>query len=845
MATQPPKDELDIYRNIAEEVRNLGEMKRKQIRLEQQLLNVEEQQTDAILNARNATAAEKQLVADVYAAHKDILATLEKGKAVTAAQIQAWKLAQKEAAKQLNIQEELRNSAAKLEGTIFTIASQAGLGGIVNLMKTWRDEYGKTLVISTLLIGIFKAIFGVFKQLDDAAWEFRKAMGEVRTATKGITDNANSLAVEMANIGVTATNFYDSMKAVAGIMGTTQFVTKDMAKDMSVMAAQVGVAELASAEFLKTMGMMGKTTMDSQRNMLFFAQHMAEAAGVPLNAIMEDVQKATQSSYQFLSRSPLALTKAAIEAKRMGTSLTSATKSAGDLVRFGESVKAEMEASVLLGTAINLQRARELAYRKDLRGLNNEILKIAKETSFEDLDPFQQEAVAKALGKSAEELGTMVQSAREQQQIENAINSDPALRDKKKLLDAMSKATASQAKNYAEIAQQQLSSQANQARITTITQAWHKIVMQLAEVFLPAIDFTLKSIAAVVNVISSGFGKLPNWLKVSLGLLLGIGAALTTISLLSKAIGGLVGGASRGVSGLFSGLSTGLTSLSKVPWGGILKGAAALFLLGAALIPFAFAMKMMEGVGWKTVGVMAVGMLLLVGAVAALGAIMMSGVGTVALLAGAAALLILGVAMIPFAAAAWIASKALQNLSEVRWLDIAKGIFAVGIQTPLILGMGLAMAVAAPGILAFSLALIPLSIMAKRAGDSMMNMGTGFKLIVDSIERLQNVSLINTILQVHSLAKAVTELSQALKTMPDIQVEKIERLQMRGAAAGETPAAGVKDTAVVDEIRGMRDELKKLREDFANGTLRATVNMDSQKVDSAIGRTLEFKGALV
>jgi hypothetical protein len=95
------------------------------------------------------------------------------------------------------------------------------------------------------------------------------------------------------------------------------------------------------------------------------------------------------------------------------------------------------------------------------------------------------------------------------------------------------------------------------------------------------------------------------------------------------------------------------------------------------------------------------------------------------------------------------------------------------------------------------------------------------------------------------LAQSIIELSNALNAMPDIQIDKIERLKMKGSAAGETPAPTVKDTALLDEVKGLRSEMKQLREDFASGKLKASVSMDSQKLDAVGGRSLEFRGTLV
>ena len=83
-----------------------------------------------------------------------------------------------------------------------------------------------------------------------------------------------------------------------------------------------------------------------------------------------------------------------------------------------------------------------------------------------------------------------------------------------------------------------------------------------------------------------------------------------------------------------------MSSVSKINMGAVLKGAAAMLVVAAAVFVFGKAVQEFMKVSWSAVGMAVVSMLALVGAVALLGAIMMSGVGAVAILAGAAAMLI-------------------------------------------------------------------------------------------------------------------------------------------------------------------------------------------------------------
>ena len=687
----------------------------------------------------------------------------------------------------------------------------------------------------------------VFNKMDEAAAKFRMEMGITREYTKSIDENARDIAFNLAHVGVSAEIAYTATLGLSKAMFSTMTASKSLVTDVALISAQLGVSAEVSSEFMKNMGLVGRDTAASKADMTFFTAKLTEAAGVPLKDIMEDVSNATRESYQFISRSGLSLIKASVEAKRMGTSLKDAVKTSGALLNFTQNVKDEMEASVLLGKGLNLQKARELAYNRDIKGLNNEILKLMHDANFEQLDPFQQDAVARALGKSAGELAQMAQAERERAGWERST--DPVVQSQLAAYKEMMNATESIAKDLGQNARHQLMIKQNQAAIASITQSWQAILQRIGEGVLPFIEFTLRMIAIGVGWINTGIGKV-NAAATSLNKTFGqftkiVMGAVVAVGLLvgARGLGRLAtwatGGLGKGIQNLFGGIAKGV---GKFGGANVLKGAAGLFVVAAALIPFAFAMKMLEGVSWKTVGVMAVGMLVLVAAVAALGAIMMSGVGTVAILAGAAALLILGVAMIPFAAAAWIASKALQNLADVPLFKIALGLSALGIASTLIVAGGLALGMASPGIIAFSIALRLLAGPAERVGKAMVDLGAGLKSTVEAMAQLQNLSFVGTVLQIRNLSKAVVELSKAINDMPDIKVEKLKSLML--PSAGAAGAGEKKGESTGDILSAIKEGIDGLRNDMKNGSLTANVYIDSQKLDSLMGRRLAYTGQL-
>ena len=70
-----------------------------------------------------------------------------------------------------------------------------------------------------------------------------------------------------------------------------------------------------------------------------------------------------------------------------------------------------MEASLLLGRQINLDRARQLALSGDQEGMMQEILKqVGGEAEFNRLNVLQRRALAESVGQSVENLSRLVRN---------------------------------------------------------------------------------------------------------------------------------------------------------------------------------------------------------------------------------------------------------------------------------------------------------------------------------------------------------------------------------------------------------------------------------------------------
>lgn len=399
----------------------------------------------------------------------------------------------------------------------------------------------------------FTQAYELFKNFDKAAASFRQTMGFVRGTAVDVRKIAEQTAINFGHVGVNIDTAYSSVLALSKEMGSVHTVSADLIKTTAVLKAQLGVSEEASAGFLRNMAAIAGSSMEAQKEMAFMAGALSNAAGVPFPMIMKDIATKSGTTLTMMSRLPSQVIKASVELRKMGTDLDRASKSSRDILNFTENVQSEMEASVLLGHSINLQKARELAYNRDIVGSNQEILKLAKQNNFaHGMDVFQQEAFAKATGKSVDELLSMVQAEKQWNDAKNS--QDPKIRARVAEYDKMRAANQAILKDEGKQLEMMVMQRSNQERLTAITQKWNQILAQAGQIFLPIIDGALALVVPIMDVgrgiaawalgiktVAAIFPSIVGVASKIYGIITSIGTAGVTVGGVISKIGGFFG----------------------------------------------------------------------------------------------------------------------------------------------------------------------------------------------------------------------------------------------------------------------------------------------------------------
>ena len=130
-------------------------------------------------------------------------------------------------------------------------------------------------------------------------------------------------------------------------------------------------------------------------------------------AIFNDIAKTSKLIQVNFKGNLGALTKTTLEAKKLGLTLDQVSKIGGSLLNFEESISAELEAELLTGKDLNLEKARAYALNHDIAGLAQEITNQGfSQEEFANYNVIQQEAIAKAYGMQAEEMADMLYKAK-------------------------------------------------------------------------------------------------------------------------------------------------------------------------------------------------------------------------------------------------------------------------------------------------------------------------------------------------------------------------------------------------------------------------------------------------
>jgi len=364
---------------------------------------------------------------------------------------------EQELQKQLKFSKNL-NTSIGLTGSaisgISKIASKIGLSGFADVFEEAREaaiEKAKALGVSETrslgLIGKVKTMGAAFKVVGKeilknlvdplvlgglaikglkSAFNFvKKGYEEGKIAAERISDEntniarslglaqgaASKLAGSVAGIGPTIAASKEAINGLYSALGSTEKLSNNTLKVFVKLSTFAGMSAESLASFQKFAKLSGQDAGVLVTNMAQTALETIKTNKFAFSqkSLLNDVANVSSVIRLRFRDQPKALVESVAKAKALGIEMNKIEDIASSLLNFEDSIAAEMEAELLTGKQLNLEKAREAALAGDTATLQSEIAsQLGSIEEFNRMNVIQQEAFAKSIGLSRGELAGML-----------------------------------------------------------------------------------------------------------------------------------------------------------------------------------------------------------------------------------------------------------------------------------------------------------------------------------------------------------------------------------------------------------------------------------------------------
>ena len=272
----------------------------------------------------------------------------------------------------------------------------------------------------TIGIGIFNFMVKKFKEGDEL---LKSLSAHTKTLAKGLgmsTASAKHLEHEFASIagktGQMPEAIAETTSKMMNLVGTTKNFGKEQVSFFNQLVENGGYSVENATELLKISEMQGKSTKEltSDYTTQVLALNNQRDSSVSVKSVMEGIANTSARVRANLRDQGKNLATAAFEAKRMGLELDRVNEIGKSSLDFESSLTKELEAELMLGKDLNLEKMRAAALRGDDVTVAEELNRLIRENG-DDLkgNILGQEAFASAVGISVDEYANI----REQQEL--------------------------------------------------------------------------------------------------------------------------------------------------------------------------------------------------------------------------------------------------------------------------------------------------------------------------------------------------------------------------------------------------------------------------------------------
>ena len=281
-------------------------------------------------------------------------------------------------------------------------------------IKKVRQGLNTVVASAMSTAGLFNTIKNVIMEASTLTVGFSKALGvsqdevmAIRDGFMDIEDGANNSAINVISLQKSFMSLNETFGTAASVM------RDDIVLETTKLIRLTDMSAGSAANFAKFANISGKnmSVVTKEARAAVVAGEKEAGVRLNINKILDEAGKITGVISAQLGGNPAKIAKSVAVAKQFGMELSKVAAAGRTLLDFESSISNELEAELLLGKNINLERARLAALTGDYETLTKEINKnVGDFSDFSKLNVLQQEALAKSVGMTADALADQLLS---------------------------------------------------------------------------------------------------------------------------------------------------------------------------------------------------------------------------------------------------------------------------------------------------------------------------------------------------------------------------------------------------------------------------------------------------
>ena len=318
--------------------------------------------------------------------------------------------------------------------------------GAFGKMRIAATSFGAALKVALgpmALLGMLVAGFQKFKEkakeardllanISQETMDFGRSLGMSSSMANKVAGSARAIGSAM---GMTREQSVASAEAIYGEIGGVEKLSNSTMKTFMKLNVHGGITAATLGRIHQMSKLTGAEAGTVAKNIAITAQESIKSlkVNVSMKQVMEGVSKVSNRMLLSSGGFSKSITTAVVQAKKLGLELDQVENIANSLLNIEDSIAAEMEAELLTGKELNLEKAREAALNGDnvalMEALADQGITAA---DYGNMNRIQQEALAKSLGMSGEEMSKMLVT-----QKQNEASNQDLLDTQNKGIDAM------------------------------------------------------------------------------------------------------------------------------------------------------------------------------------------------------------------------------------------------------------------------------------------------------------------------------------------------------------------------------------------------------------------------